>query len=75
MLILETDPNLVVEFVNEVAIISACVQMGKQLGHRNAKKNKEANVCDTAVLTSGFLQGIILPHLRLYCELQPIHAS
>jgi len=58
----------IIEFVNEVAVVSACVQVDKQLGDGDGEESYDAKINPPPVLVSSLVQRRIRMHLCLYCD-------
>jgi hypothetical protein len=52
----------IVEFVNEIAVVSACVQVHEELGNGDGEKSHDASIDAPPVLLSGLVQRMILIH-------------
>jgi hypothetical protein len=60
----------IIEFVNEVAVVSACVQVDEQLGNGDGEKSHDARINAPPVWLSGLVQRRILMHLCVYSNVK-----
>jgi hypothetical protein len=56
----------IIEFVNEVAVVSACVEVQEELGNRHREKKQNAKIDKPPILHWSWGWGMILMHLHIF---------